>query len=103
MAKKEPVSALLVLSLEWWLQELDKTHAHNYMNCNYTKCLKENIANAMRKYNRDPKLNLGVRTELPEKVTFKPKFEESVGVSQIKGTRAGGVYFKQRKPCVPKG
>ena len=48
----------------------------------------------MRKYNRDPKLYLGVRKKLPEKVTFKPKFEESVRVSQIKGTRAGGVYFK---------
>ena len=73
------------------------------MNCNYTKCLKENIANAIRKYNRDPTLYLGVRKELPEKVTFKLNFEESVTVSQIKGTRAGGVYFKQRKPFVPKG
>ena len=91
---KEPVSTLMVLRLEWWLYALDKTHAYDYMNCNYTKCLKENIANAMRKYNRDPKLYLGVRKELPEKVTFKPTFEESVRVSQIKGTRTGGAYFK---------
>lgn len=57
----------------------------------------------MRKYNRDPKLGSSVRKDLPEKVTFKEKLEGSVGVSQIKEVGTGGLCFKQREQCVPKG
>lgn len=33
----------------------------------------------MREYNRDPKLDSGVRKDVREKVTFKAKLEGSVG------------------------
>lgn len=45
----------------------------------------------MRKYDRDFKLDFSVRIVFFGKVIFKLKFEELVGVSQIKGVRVGGL------------
>lgn len=95
--KQKLVSALMLLRLEWWIQASNQQSHKQLYDCNYTKCFEENITSDMRKYDRDPKLDSSVRTVLLGKVTFKPKLEESVGVSQIKGVRAGG-SGRQRAP-----